>query len=246
MVTGAGSGIGRAIATSLAETCGQVIVVGRNRSRLRSTVADIKRHGARCRGIFADLATTQSLSSVIRVIRLHCEGIDVLVHCAGVFAAEPMKASAFDALFATNVRAPWMMTRRLLPLLERRSGQVVFVNSSAVLSTDSGLGPYAASKAALRTVAEVLRTEVNALGIRVLSVYPGRTATPMQRRIHEMEGRTYLPESLLQPSDVSASVLAALALPRTAEVTDLFIRPNRKPGFPAKKRRRRRPAGNAR
>ena len=84
---------------------------------------------------------------------------------------------------------------------------------------------YAASKYALKALADALRAEVNALGLRVLSVYPGRTASRMQAEVHAAEGRPYRPETLMQPEDVAASILAALALPRTAELTDLHIRP---------------------
>ena len=241
VVTGGGSGIGRAIATALSQTNGQVIVVERDRSRRRSTIADLEGSGARGCWVSADLATTRGVLSAIRAIERQCQAIDILVHCAGVFESEPMEASAFDALFATNVRAPWLLTRRLLPLLERRGGQVVFVNSSAAFSTSQGLGPYSASKAALRMVADAFRAEVNASGIRVLTICPGRTATPMQKRIHNMEGKVYLPKSLLQPEDISSAVLAALGLPRTAEVTDLSIRPFQKPGIPAEGRQTRRP-----
>jgi NADP-dependent 3-hydroxy acid dehydrogenase YdfG len=69
---------------------------------------------------------------------------------------------------------------------------------------------------------------VNRDGIRVLSVFPGRTATPpTQERLHALEGRPYRPESLLQPEDVAAVVVHALCLPRTAEVTEIKIRPHR-------------------
>jgi NADP-dependent 3-hydroxy acid dehydrogenase YdfG len=63
----------------------------------------------------------------------------------------------------------------------------------------------------------------------VTSVYPGRTATPRQARIHEWEGKAYRPERLLQPEDIAAMVVAALELPRTAEVTDITIRSMTKP-----------------
>jgi len=64
--------------------------------------------------------------------------------------------------------------------------------------------------------------------VRVLSVYPGRTASAMQEEVHRIEGLPYRPERLLQPADVAASVVAALELPGTAEVTDLHIRPMHK------------------
>jgi NADP-dependent 3-hydroxy acid dehydrogenase YdfG len=71
----------------------------------------------------------------------------------------------------------------------------------------------------------VLRQEVNEQGIRVLCVYPGRTATSRQERLYAKEGKPYRPELLLQPEDIATMVVAALSLPRTAEVTDINIRP---------------------
>ena len=94
----------------------------------------------------------------------------------------------------------------------------------------AGVGQYAAMKHALRALADTLREEVNRDGVRVLSVFLGRTATPMQAAVHRVESRVYEPEPLLQPADVAAVVISALSLPRTAEVTDIHIRPLRKPG----------------
>ena len=84
---------------------------------------------------------------------------------------------------------------------------------------------YAATKHALKGLADGLRQEVNAFGVRVISVFPGRTATPLQASLFELEGRQYVPKRLLQPEDVAAMVVQALALPPTAEVTDILIRP---------------------
>ncbi|MDX1632990.1 MAG: short-chain dehydrogenase, partial [Thermoanaerobaculia bacterium] len=74
-----------------------------------------------------------------------------------------------------------------------------------------------------------LRDEVNHDGVRVLTIYPGRTASAMQREIHRLEGEPYEPEHLIQPRDVASLVLACVCLPRTAEVTDLTVRPMRAP-----------------
>jgi NADP-dependent 3-hydroxy acid dehydrogenase YdfG len=115
-------------------------------------------------------------------------------------------------------------------MLRSRQGQIVFINSSvAVVNARAKLGQYAASKHALKAIADSLREEVNADGLRVISVYPGRTATPMQAAVHEMEGRAYHPEHLMQPDDVAAMVINALSLPPSAEVTDIMIRPLTKP-----------------
>jgi NADP-dependent 3-hydroxy acid dehydrogenase YdfG len=119
--------------------------------------------------------------------------------------------------------------KALLPLLRKRRGQVVFINSSVGLTARANIAAYSAAEHALRAMANSFREELNADGVRVLTVYPGRTATPMQQAIHELERRQYRPEALIQPEDVASVVISALTLSRTAEITDIQIRPLDKP-----------------
>jgi NADP-dependent 3-hydroxy acid dehydrogenase YdfG len=100
----------------------------------------------------------------------------------------------------------------------------VFINSSAGLNARAELAQYAATKHALKAIADSLREEINDDGVRVLSIFLGRTATPMQATVHEMEGREYHPERLMQPEDVATVVINALSLPRSAEVTNIVVR----------------------
>ena len=116
-----------------------------------------------------------------------------------------------------------MLTQELIPLLVRRRGQIVFINSTAGFTARANIGQYAATKHGLRAIADSLRDEINGAGVRVLTVYPGRTATPTQERLHALEGKTYRPDRLLQPEDVASVVVHALCLPRTAEVTEIRI-----------------------
>jgi len=97
------------------------------------------------------------------------------------------------------------------------------------MSSRANLAHYTAAKYALKAIADSLREEVNGDGIRVLSIYPGRTATPMQADIHRLEGETYQPDRLMQAEDVAQTVIDALSVPRSAEVTDVIIRPMQKP-----------------
>jgi CDP-diacylglycerol--serine O-phosphatidyltransferase len=158
--------------------------------------------------------------------------VDILVHSAGSILLKPFEATTddeFDAQLRINARSPFILTRALLPCLRNRQGQVVFINSSASQQkARSHQSAYAASKFALTAIADSLRDEVNDAGVRVLSVFPGRTATPMQESVFEFEQREYCGERLLQPEDVAESVVSALSLPRTAEVTDLHLRPFRR------------------
>lgn len=229
IVTGASSGIGRAIALNLAVEGAVLCLVGRNLQALEETKAIAQKSAPKVTTYAADLTNDDELRQLKFVQGLG--QVDALVHSAGVFKMGKLENSAiadFDLQYRVNVRAPYLLTQALLPMLLASQGQIVFVNSSAGLNARANVGQYAASKFALKAIADSLREEVNAAGVRVLSIFPGRTASPMQAAIYQMEGRTYQSDNLLQPEDVAMTVVNALSLPRTAEVTDINIRPCKK------------------
>ena len=167
-------------------------------------------------------------------------GVDILIHSAGVIVRSGIGSASlsdFDRQYRCNVRAPFALTQLFLPNLIRRRGQIVFINSTAGLGAVAGISQYSATKHALKALADSFREELNPLGVRVLSVYLGRTATPMQARVCAEEGVDYHPERLIQPSQVAESVVNALALGPEAEVMDIRIRPMLKPGTPMQKSR---------
>jgi short-subunit dehydrogenase len=112
----------------------------------------------------------------------------------------------------------------LLPLLREAKGQIAFINSLVGLTGKGNSSQYSMTKHALKALADSLREEVNPYAIRVLSVFLGRAATPMQADLNRMEGKMFREEVLIQPEDVASVVLNALSLSRTAEVTDITIR----------------------
>lgn len=224
IITGGGSGIGRAFALGLAQAGARVHLVGRTAHKLERVVGEVEDRGGDAKGHVLDVADEAATADLAAGF----EELDVLIHSAADFHRGRLADAAtedFERQFAVNTRAPFVLTRQLLPALRRSRGQVVFVNSSVGKAAAPLVGLYSASKFALRALADSLRAEENEHGVRVLSVYPGRTATPMQEHIFQLEGRAYHPDRLLQPEDVARSVLAALALPETAEVTDVSIRP---------------------
>ena len=228
VVTGASRGIGKAIALGLAAQSAAVVLVGRDVDALEHAAARARATAPTVASYRADLTVDEEIAALETRIRADFGAVDILVHSAGVIhhgttAGAPV--TDFDEQYRANVHAPYVLTQALLPMLRSRRGQVVFINSSIGLSTRAGVGQFAATQHALRAVADTLRDEVNADGIRVTSVYPGRTATPRQAALHALEGRAYRPERLMQPEDVAAMVIGALGLARTAEVTDIRIRP---------------------
>ena len=134
LVTGASSGIGRAIAVGLAHQGARVCAVGRNSAGLAETVAAAGPL-SEVTDFQIDLTSEQSLEPL--VCHLGNGGrLDVLIHCAGVIAQgrmEDARVEDLDLQYATNVRAPYVLTKRLLPLLIASRGQIVFINSSAGL-----------------------------------------------------------------------------------------------------------------
>jgi NADP-dependent 3-hydroxy acid dehydrogenase YdfG len=228
LVTGAGSGIGKAIAQSLGAHGATVALVGRTKAKLDATAATFATNGLRPLVLTADLSSDEQLDAVKQELEHSFGRVDVLVMCAGEIAhgaVESAPVEAFDKLYRANVRANYYLTQNLLPMLKKRPGQIVFINSSVGLAARPNVGQFSATQHALRAFADTLRAEVNAYGIRVLSVYPGRVATPRQESLYQKQGTEYKPELLLQPADVASVVLNALILPSTAEVTDISIRP---------------------
>jgi NADP-dependent 3-hydroxy acid dehydrogenase YdfG len=226
VVTGASAGIGNAIARSLAREGATVCLVSRNPAAL--ALPSGKQLSTRTFRVAADLAREKDIQKAALFIKRKVGSVDILVHCAGKYGRGDMARTPIrdlDTLFRTNVRGPYLLTQLLLPLLKASRGQVVFMNSSKGLKAGGNVGQYSATHHAMRAVADSLRDEVNQYGVRVLSVFPGRTATSMMQSIYASEGKPYDPGVLLQPEDIAAVVLNALALPRTAEVTDVFIRP---------------------
>lgn len=229
VVTGASSGIGRAVALALARQGMALHLIGRDEKRLAEAGAEARNHAREVTWTSLDLTRLDSVAAWSRT--LASNEIAVLFHAAGLYARgrhDERQPGAYAELFAANVSAPMHLTQCLLPRLRTGQGQIVFMNSTQGLAATATVGLYAATHHAMRAMADSLRDEVNADGIRVLSVYAGRTATPRQASIFALEGRPYTPEILMQAEDVATMVVATLTLPRSAEVTNLTIRPMRK------------------
>jgi NADP-dependent 3-hydroxy acid dehydrogenase YdfG len=226
LVTGASSGIGQAIALALASSGAAVWIVSRSADELANTAAGAAPE-ADLRPLAADLTDDAEIARVRKAIEAGPGTLDAVIHAAGTISfgsAAEASVADLDAQYRINLRARFLLTQTVLPMLQANDGDLVFVSSTAALGPRPGVGQYAALQAALRAMADAIH-EVNARGVHVLTIFPGRTATPMQEQIHQHEGRDYDPERLMQPQDVAALVVVALQLPRTAEVTEIVMRP---------------------
>ena len=223
LVTGAGAGIGECVARRLAERGDELIVLARNEQR----AAELTEALPGCTAMVADLADPARLTDALAGQQLPAR-LDSLLHVAGTVdlgAVGDLSAAVWRRTVDVNLLAPAELTRLCLPALRAARGHVVFVNSGAGLRANPQWAAYAASKHGLRALADSLRGEEREHGVRVTSVFPGRTATGMQAKVHEQEGRQYDPADWADPDSVATTILAALDLPRDAEVTDLRVNP---------------------
>ncbi|KDA06252.1 short-chain dehydrogenase [Microbacterium sp. CH12i] len=223
LITGAGSGIGKALARRLLDRGEELVLFARDAGRAREIAAEFP--GALT--LVGDLAQPGRLSWALSKQHLP-KRIDSLVHVAGIVDLGPvadLSPTLWEKQLAVNLVSPAELTRLLLPVLRVSHGQVVFVNSGAGLRAHADWSAYAASKHGLKALADSLREEEADNGVRVTSIFPGRTATAMQARVHQQEGREYDPELFIDPDSVATTILAALDLPRDAQITDLSVRP---------------------
>lgn len=234
IVTGGGGGVGAAIALALAAAKANLCVIGRSSDALEIVAENARRYGVSASAYQADLGDVAEVDRLLARLGRELDRVDILVQNAAYYATgqvEEASTEDLDRHYQVNLRAPFVLTRALLPMLKADRGQVVFVNSSSGVTAKPTTSQYDAMKHGLRALADSLRGEVNEAGVRVLSLYLGQTATRMQARIHEAKGMKYRPECLLQAEDVASIVVNALCLPGTAEITDIHVRPMASPKF---------------
>lgn len=219
LVTGGGSGIGRLVAERLVERGDEVWLLARSAERAHDLRSDFP--GATV--LVADLSFPESVESLDLPASL-----DSVVHSAGVVQLGPVAELTINdwaSQLRVNIVAPAALTRVALPALRAARGTVVFVNSGAGLHAHPQWSAYAASKHGLRALADALRAEEHEHGVRVTSVYPGRTSTPMQAEVHRQEGKTYDAEDWIDPATVADTIVRVLDLGDDATITDLTVRP---------------------
>ncbi|MER6365292.1 SDR family oxidoreductase [Kitasatospora sp. NPDC001527] len=225
LITGAGSGIGAVLAERLAARGDELWLLARDARR----AAELRERFPGARTLVGDLGDPTKLSWAFGHQALPVE-LDSLLHVAGVVELGPvgeLPVKAWQDTLNVNLVAPAELTRLMLPSVRLVKGHVVFVNSGAGLRASADWSAYAASKHGLKALADSLRLEEHGNGVRVTSVYPGRTATAMQVKVHQQEGKQYDAGQWIEPESVAKAVLAALDASRDAEITDITVRPGR-------------------
>jgi len=223
VVSGAGSGIGAVLASRLHARGDELWLLARSEAR----AAELEAAHPGARTLVADLADPAGLDRALAEADLP-DSLDSLLHVAGVVDLEPvaeLDLARWQRQLDVNLTAPALLTRALLPALRAAKGTVVFVNSGAGLSANPTWSGYAASKFGLRALADALRGEEQERGVRVTTVYPGRTATPMQEKVHAQEGKEYDAAAWSDPATVASTILHVVDLPADSTIPDVTVRP---------------------
>lgn len=218
LVTGATGGIGGAIARSLAADH-RVLAIGRNPDVLAelSAVPGID-------GVALDLLDLGAMESYLAGL----ERLDVIVHSAAVsdrYTIADATADEWRRQLEINVVVPAEVTRMALPQLRAAQGQVIFINSGAGLRSYPTHTLYSATKFALKAVADGLRGEERSHGVRVTTVHPGPTDTPMLAGDLRKADREYESEKYIRPESIAAAVRAVVDTTPDAQMTDVVVRP---------------------
>jgi NAD(P)-dependent dehydrogenase (short-subunit alcohol dehydrogenase family) len=223
LVTGATSGIGRAIALELARDGASVIVSGRDAARGADTVAAIEADGGSARFVGADLGDLDSVAQLAR----EAADADVLVNNAGVFAFSPtadQDLASFETMFEVNVRGTFFLTAALAPKMAARGGgSIVNITTMAAEIGMVGGAAYGASKAALVALTRSWAAEFAASNVRVNAVSPGPTTTEGTTEVMGHDGvaavGSTVPLNRPARAEEIARVVAFVASPRASYAT---------------------------
>ena len=222
LITGAGSGIGEAVARTLRDRGDRLLLLSRSEER----AAQLAEEFPDAETVVADLADPAGLEQVLTRAELP-DRLDSLLHVAGAVELSAVAALPVGQLreqLDVNLVAPAVLTRACLPALRRAQGTVVFVNSTSGLRANPAWSAYAASKFGLRGFADALRAEEAEHGVRVTSVFPSRTATPMQEKVHGQEGKDYDASDWITPETVADAIVHVLDVPPEATIPELVVK----------------------
>lgn len=230
IITGAGSGIGKAAAVGFAEQGARVVLVGRRQSVLDEVVGTLKNNGGEAWGWAADVSSKRDVEALVQRAIAEFGGVDILVNNAGsaskTLNARWIEEAEWDEVQDVNMKAVFLLTQALLPtMLARNNGTIITVSSLAALRPNLlGGAAYGAAKAAVRNFMTYLHNTYRNDGIRATCILPGEVNTPI------MDNRANPPsqsvrDNMVQPEDVADAILLCAALPARTVVEELIVAP---------------------
>ncbi len=225
IVTGAGRGIGHAIATAMAREGATVVLAARTRLQLAATAAAIRESGGTALAIPTDVTQDAAVEAMVEQAIAELGRVDALVTAAGAASFGPVvssKPADWDAILAVNLRAVMVCCHAVLPVMIRqRRGTIINVASVAAQRAIPGAAVYTATKAGVVGFSRVLAEELRAEGVRVGVLVPGAVDTPLWDTIPNSPDRS----RMLRPEDVARAAVLMASLPSGAALEELTLLP---------------------
>ncbi len=224
LVTGAGKGIGKAIALALAKEGVNVILVSRTQEEIDSVAIKVRSLRVKALAITADVADINSVNAAVKKALTEFGTIDILINNAGIAAFGKfleLEPTDWERIIQVNLMGTYYVTRAVLPnMIERQTGDIINISSTAGLSGNALTSAYSASKFAVLGLTDSLMHEVRKHNIRVTALTPSTVATDMAKELKLTDGN---PEKVMQAEDMAELIIAQLKLNRRVFIKNSSI-----------------------
>ncbi|HCY0831208.1 TPA: SDR family oxidoreductase [Staphylococcus aureus] len=221
VVTGAGSGIGEAIATLLHEEGVKVILAGRNKDKLQNVANQLAQDSVKV--VPTDVTKKEEVDELIKIAQQTLGGLDIVINSAGQMLSSKItdyQVDEWDSMIDVNIKGTLYTTQAALPtMLEQSSGHLINIASISGFEVTKSSTIYSATKAAVHTITQGLEKELAKTGVKVTSISPGMVDTAITAAYNPTDRKK------LEPQDIAEAVLYALTQPSHVNVNEITVRP---------------------
>ncbi|HDI6548123.1 TPA: SDR family oxidoreductase [Staphylococcus aureus] len=221
VVTGAGSGIGEAIATLLHEEGAKVVLAGRNKEKLQNVANQLSQDSVKV--VPTDVTNKEEVDELIKIAQQTFGGLDIVINSAGQMLSSKItdyQVDEWDSMIDVNIKGTLYTVQAALPtMLEQSSGHLINIASISGFEVTKSSTIYSATKAAVHTITQGLEKELAKTGVKVTSISPGMVDTAITAAYNPSDRKK------LDPQDIAEAVLYALTQPSHVNVNEITVRP---------------------
>ncbi|HCV7663371.1 TPA: SDR family oxidoreductase [Staphylococcus aureus] len=221
VVTGAGSGIGEAIATLLHEEGAKVVLAGRNKEKLQNVANQLSQDSVKV--VPTDVTNKEEVDELIKIAQQTFGGLDIVINSAGQMLSSKItdyQVDEWDSMIGVNIKGTLYTAQAALPtMLEQSSGHLINIASISGFEVTKSSTIYSATKAAVHTITQGLEKELAKTGVKVTSISPGMVDTAITAAYNPTDRKK------LEPQDIAEAVLYTLTQPKHVNVNEITVRP---------------------
>lgn len=224
LITGAGKGIGKAVAIALAKEGVNLILVSRTKSDIDQLAEETAKLGVKTLALSADVSDINSINTAVEKAITEFKSIDILINSAGIASFGKfleLEPEAWERIIQVNLMGTYYTTRAVIPnMIERQTGDIINISSTAGLNGNALTSAYSASKFAVLGLTDSLMQEMRKHNIRVTALTPSTVATDMAKDLNLTDGN---PEKVMQSEDMADLIIAQLKLNRRVFIKNSSI-----------------------